>query len=1033
MNRKLAQAAVIVLVIFAVPAYWLFAMIQDKPHAPQAQSGFMDLTGWNFSKDGSVELNGQWEFYRNELLTPKDLERDGSAQVRVSQPSLVEIPGKWNEYLSGSGESAAVGFGTYRLRIRLAESEQQVYGIHTNNIRTANRIFLNGQEVGASGLPGKSAKESKSGNIPYASFASVSGSQVDVLVQVANYSYASGGMIYAIEFGDYASIVSGRELKLFADFMTIAGFAIPAAYFLFLYRMRRNEPSLLYMCLFCVSALFYVLTQGEKLIGMVLPGLSYDAVLRLQMVSSTAIHFALLSYVSVSVKNVINPKYLKVAQAAIVILLISSATIPPVVFSKAEIFFFAYGFVNISYVLYVLTKGIRQRNEDALLILLSMQSIFFVVIAKIMNVLGYLENQLIVPIELFIFVMAQALLLAKRFARSFEEVDQLSKRLLTLDGLKDEFMATTSHELRTPLHGMINIAQSLLEGAAGTANEKQGKHLAMIVTAGKQLSFLINDILDFTRLKGGEIKLHVRAVDGRAVAESVAEVIKHMLRGKDIRLVLSWPEGLPLLQSDEERLRQVLYNLLGNAAKFTAKGEIRIRARTEGGFVRITVSDTGRGIQPEEIPYLFQAYEQFGEPDTGEFHGTGLGLNIAKKLVELHGGRIWAESEFGAGSQFHFTIPAAASSVKNDSSAQAESDQSFPVESGRTSRESLAKGPVSRYTVAIVDDDPVNLQVLINLLTLEGHAVLAFDNGKDALEEVIYNPNIDLVITDWMMPEMSGLELCRLIRKKFLLSEMPVLLLTARSGSEDIRTGFDAGINDFLSKPVDSEELKARVRTLLELRQSVRSVVETEMAFLQAQIKPHFLYNALNSIIAICPVNPLQAMDLLIELSQYLRGSFEFHNRDRLITLDKEMGLVRSYLALEQVRFGERLKVDIQENGSMNMLIPPLTIQPIVENAVNHGVMKKPDGGTVQLRILETDGAVRIEVQDDGEGIPPDKLAVLLADKPTGRVGLKNIHWRLSRLFGSGLQVESEREKGTSVSFSVPLVRPQEEFNDEDG
>lgn len=179
----------------------------------------------------------------------------------------------------------------------------------------------------------------------------------------------------------------------------------------------------------------------------------------------------------------------------------------------------------------------------------------------------------------------------------------------------------------------------------------------------------------------------------------------------------------------------------------------------------------------------------------------------------------------------------------------------------------------AEHTILIVDDDPVNRQVLFNLLSTERYRVIAADSGAAALKLREEHPSIDLVITDWMMPRMSGLELCRKLRENSSLSELPILMLTARGLPEDIRMGFQAGANDFLSKPVDAGELRARVRTLIEMRASVQEVIRTEMAFLQAQIKPHFLYNALNVIIATCAVNPDKATDLLIELSQYLRGA----------------------------------------------------------------------------------------------------------------------------------------------------------------
>ena len=174
------------------------------------------------------------------------------------------------------------------------------------------------------------------------------------------------------------------------------------------------------------------------------------------------------------------------------------------------------------------------------------------------------------------------ILTAIRFAQSFREVEALSERLLVIDNLKDEFMANTSHELRTPLHGIINIAQSMLEGAAGAVTPKQARNLSMITSTGKRLSLLVNDILDFSKLKNSEIELKREAVDLESVARTVVEVSGFTFGDKPIVLIQDWPPSLPLVEADEDRLRQILYNLIGNAYKYTQQGEIRLYAIVQG-------------------------------------------------------------------------------------------------------------------------------------------------------------------------------------------------------------------------------------------------------------------------------------------------------------------------------------------------------------------------------------------------------------------------------------------------------------------
>ncbi|WP_068773593.1 ATP-binding protein [Paenibacillus sp. FJAT-26967] len=1019
-SRLLMITSLILFIL--LPVYWFITTVESDRNRPVSREGFLDLSSWDFKDKGVVKLSGEWEFYRDRLLTPEDF-RSGQGGEPPEPTAVVEVPGRWNDYISASGEYKATGYGTYRLRIRVSHQEQAVYGIRTTNIRTANRVFINGQDVGTGGTPGTSAGAAVPENVPYTGYASVSGDTVELIVQVSNFSYSSGGMIYTVMFGDQQSIIHDREFALLGDLVILAAYLIPALYFFVLFNLRKKERSLLYLGLFCLSAFIYVLTQGEKLMAAALPGMSYELFLKIQLLSSSFIYFFLLRYVAVSLPGVVHRAVLRISEASTVIQVLISLLLPPLIFSRLEVPVLLYGFISVCYVLYALLKSTFRRDSDSFLMWMSIQSILVIIVINLLNLIGWMQGRAVIHYEMLLFVSAQVLLLAKRFATTFHEVEQLSDKLLTLDGMKDEFMASTSHELRTPLNGIVNLAEAMIAGSSGELSEPQKRNLAMVVSTGKRLSSLVNDILDFSKLRKGDIKLQRKAVDLRSAAQSVMEVIGYTAGKKDIRLVLDLPEGLPLLDTDEDRLRQILYNLLGNALKFTSQGEVRLSARTDRKQVVISVADTGIGIRRERFRHIFKSYDQSGSAVHRQYEGTGLGLSITKKLVELNGGTIWVESEPGTGSVFHFTLPTMEGTSWPETNAPEKPVVLFPDD---FLGPAVHRAEEPEYTVLVVDDDRINLHVLINLLSLENYEVIAVDNGQEALEEVFRNPSIDLVISDWMMPGMSGLELSRKIRERYLPFELPILLITARSLTEDIQAGFQAGINDFLSKPVDAGELRARVRTLLELRKSIRTTIQTEMAFLQAQIKPHFLYNALNTIIAICPVDPMKGTDLLIELSQYLRSSFDFQNRDRLTSVARELDLVKSYLAIEKARFDERLQVVIDADGSGHAQIPPLSIQPIVENAVRHGIMQKASGGTITLHISETRESVQVVVEDDGVGIKPERMKEILSDAslPGRGVGLRNIHKRLLTLYGNGLNIESKGSGGTKVSFEVPKKIP---------
>lgn len=432
---------------------------------------------------------------------------------------------------------------------------------------------------------------------------------------------------------------------------------------------------------------------------------------------------------------------------------------------------------------------------------------------------------------------------------------------------------------------------------------------------------------------------------------------------------------------------------------------------------------------------LFRPYEQASTNETMIDGGFGLGLSISKQLVELHGGTLVVSSVLGEGSKFTFSLRLAGLEVEeeNDLTNSFEPLQSMPIQEiassvymekvkipPATNQTTLIEMNRERPILLVVDDDPVNLQVLEAILPPDEYDLTMVTSGKEALA-VLDTKEWDLVISDIMMPQMSGYELTRMIRERFTLTELPVLLLTARSQPKDIQSGFIAGANDYVTKPVEAIEIKSRIEALATIKQSVREQLRLEAAWLQAQIQPHFIFNALNAVTALSDINLDKMRILLDEFSNFLRNKFEFQNMDRLVPIEEELSLVRSYLYIEKVRFEERLQVIWETDDSGDIKVPFLTIQPLVENAIRHGIMKRNRGGTILIRISVYETHAEITVEDDGDGIDEVQLQRILERKADSRsgVGLINTDLRLKRHFGTGLHITSTLGTGTKVTFHV--------------
>ena len=394
--------------------------------------------------------------------------------------------------------------------------------------------------------------------------------------------------------------------------------------------------------------------------------------------------------------------------------------------------------------------------------------------------------------------------------QKLERERQISNKLRKVDRLKDEFLANTSHELRTPLNGIIGISESLYEESQNIDEEEIKSNLAMVIASGKRLSSLVDSILDYSKLKTENLEIRRRPVDLKSIVKMVLTMSRPLISRENLSLINDVPEELPLVEADENRLQQILYNLVGNAIKFSERGKIAVDATLRDDYIEIVVADEGVGIPEDKLDSIFDSYEQVNTEINREYIGTGLGLTISKKLVELHNGSIRVESKLGEGSKFIFTIPVSL----QDSPAWSKSDIVEVEESNLNTKIREIQNTI--FSILIVDDEPINRQVLINHLKKEPYHLEVASSGSEALE-LIEQRKFDLVLLDVMMPKMSGFEVCMKIREKFMLSELPVIFITAKGQIIDLVEGLKYGGNDYITKPFSKQEFLARIKTHLNL------------------------------------------------------------------------------------------------------------------------------------------------------------------------------------------------------------------------
>jgi signal transduction histidine kinase/ActR/RegA family two-component response regulator len=393
--------------------------------------------------------------------------------------------------------------------------------------------------------------------------------------------------------------------------------------------------------------------------------------------------------------------------------------------------------------------------------------------------------------------------------REAQALAQVNEELRRLDELKSEFLAMVSHELRTPLTAIIGYSRLAMRQVHGALTAKQLEQQEAIFRSAQRLTDLINDLLDVSRLEAGRVEIHARPTSARQIADQALSVAAVAAQGKQLRVQNELAPDLPPVSADPTRLQQILVNLVGNAVKFTPPGgSVRVYGGVHKDQVWTTVEDTGVGLAADELARIWDPFYQVESPLRRRHGGSGLGLTIVRRLVELHGGVVRAESEGeGRGSRFTFTLPVAAAPIR---AAAPEVEPALePVLAGRH--------------VLIVEDEQENQALMRAVIedVMGGTATVCAD-GERALYEAAEQPPA-LVLLDLMLPRLSGWEVARRLRQSPRTQAVPIVAVSALARTQEREAAIHAGCDAYLAKPFTPEEM-ARVvsSTLTRHAESVR-------------------------------------------------------------------------------------------------------------------------------------------------------------------------------------------------------------------
>lgn len=661
--------------------------------------------------------------------------------------------------------------------------------------------------------------------------------------------------------------------------------------------------------------------------------------------------------------------------------------------------------------------------------------------------------------------------------RTRQELEASNKKLLELDRLKSEFFANVSHELRTPLTLSLGGYKTLQKAPLPSECQE-------VVASGlrntTRLLYLINELLDLAKFDSGRAALRKRPMD---LAQLVREVAANFETDPRRRVHLTGGDEPMVIEADQRPLRKVLYNLLSNAFKFSdpTRGEVWIALNRNDGMVQVEVRDNGIGIPRTHLERIFDRFTQVEGSATRRYEGTGIGLALVKEIVSLHRGTVTAESEVGRGSTFRVVLPVGRVDSQDrpyreeeDAEQLASSEQAFETDGEAGPVETALPGDSPLLLVA--EDNADMRAYLVRLLGKHYRVELARDGAEGVRKAKEFHPA--LILTDVMMPGMSGYELLKAVRREAAIQAVPVIFLTARAGAEARVESLEAGADDYLCKPFNEDELLARIKNQLRLHAQERTLetqavelrrVNSELESLNEKLrdldqrKSEFV-----SIVSHELRTPMSAIGGFVEnMLEGLGGSLTEKQRYYLqrmkVNVDRLTRMVNELLDLARIEAGTtELHIEpIRIQEFVNTLIEGL--QPMVRekslalrashapeftrvhgdrdkltqiftNLIHNAMKFTPAGGEVRVEVQPGgDGFVQVCVADTGCGIQASEIDKVFkrfyrggSVSPEGRgagLGLAIVK-HLVELQRGRIWVESRPGEGSRFFFTLPQAPP---------
>ena len=765
-----------------------FSLLPSAVKAAKVINAEIVLSDTYFSEPEVIDLEGRWRFYWKEFVSPE------KAPETSERPFFLDFGESWSDIPELRNSYHAKGFASYELNIVSSQGTDNL-ALRIPEFYSAYSLYLNGQLVSKNGEVGKDLVSSEPYWLPKVANIKLVKGNNRLVLHVSNFEHHKGGTIAPISIGPSETIFFYKNMAVSGSLFIAGTLMIAAVFSLIVYYFQKLDFAFLFFGLFALTYMYRIVGTDTYILHEVFGGLNWYTAIRLEYLSL----FLSVIFFTYFYKNLIArraPEWIFHTIGAASLIMAISVMLPPQTFTA----FIDYYLLFIALALLVTTsfylRAIRFSHSMSWFTTISVLALIGVMTLKLSAFFGFGTGHLFFSFfGYIIFIIAQTIALSQRFGYNMRmHITQSESAVVS----QQNFMNSVSHELKTPMNAIMGMTEFL---SRSKLDSDQQAKLETIRKNSEQLNNLLMDLLNFSAIDSGSLKLETRKFDLKAVVNKAIE----QAGAKDssaINFKMHYDENIPEeLAGDPDRLGQVIYHLLDNAFKFTEKGNVNFSMQmqsVEGNLVnlKMTVQDTGIGIKGEDLNKVVKAFNQGNEGNTRTHGGTGLGLTISSNIVELMGGELWVDSEFGHGTTVVCEFVLKTPRLNLSKHAQELKDE--------------YQEKIEGLKILYAEDNPINQKLLVMIMKTMGYEVDIANNGLEAWEMAL-TKRYQIIFMDVQMPKMDGIEATKRIVKD--QPERPIIIaVTANAEVADQKRCIEAGMNDFIPKPFNAKMLKDAIK-----------------------------------------------------------------------------------------------------------------------------------------------------------------------------------------------------------------------------